>query len=195
MLERGVINILVLVGGSASGKSTIEKELVKNHGYQKVISYTTRLPRQGEIDGIDYHFITDEKFAELKSKNFFVEVGVYRGWYYGSSVSDYRKDKMVAVLTPHGLRQVQKMKGLDIVSFYIDIPRRDRLIKMLQRGDDIDECTRRSLNDQGMFDGLNDDVDYTIHNDGYRNTKEEIANGIVKIVNGHKESEVMSYEV
>ena len=195
MLERGVINILVLVGESASGKSTIEKELVKNHGYQKVISYTTRLPRQGEIDGIDYHFITDEQFKELESKNFFGEVGCYRNWYYGSAISDCKMDKMVAVLTPHGLRQIKKIKELGIASFYINIPRRDRLIKMLQRGDDIDECTRRSLNDQGMFDGLEDEVDYVLHNTGYKETAKVIADGIVKIVNSNKESEVMSYEV
>ena len=175
--------MVILVGESASGKSTIEKALVKNYGFQKVISYTTRPPRLTEIDGIDYHFITDEQFEKLQSEHYFAEVGRYRNWYYGSSVSDCKKDGMVAVLTPHGLRQMKKIDRLDVTSFYINIPRRDRMIKILQRGDNIDECYRRSTSDQGQFDGIEDEVDYILNNDGYKETADETANKIVKILN------------
>lgn len=178
--------IIILVGESASGKSTIEKALVKNHGFQKVISYTTRPPRKGEIDGIDYHFITDEQFKELEAKNFFAEVGKYREWYYGSSISDCKKDGMVAVLTPHGLRQMKEIKGLDVTSFYINIPRRDRMVKILQRGDDIEECYRRSVSDIGMFDGIEDEVDYILNNEGYKETADETADKIMKILNNQR---------
>ncbi len=51
--------MLLLVGKSASGKDTIQKELIKM-GMKAVVSYTTRSPRKGEIDGIAYHFITKE---------------------------------------------------------------------------------------------------------------------------------------
>lgn len=180
--QRRVIIIIILLGESASGKSTIEKALVKNYGYQKIISYTTRKPRPTEIDGIDYHFITDEQFKELEAENFFAEVGEYRGWYYGSSILDCMKDGMVAVLTPHGLRQMKKIKGLDIVSFYINVPRRDRMIKILQRGDNIEECIRRSQSDVGMFDGIKDEVDFTLFNEGYIETPEETANKLMKIL-------------
>jgi guanylate kinase len=173
-----VINILVLVGESASGKSTIEKELTDTYGFKKIISYTTRPPRENEIDGVDYHFISKEKFYELQMNNFFAEIGCYRNWYYGTALEDCTNDK-VCVLTPHGLRQMKAIDGLNIKSFYINISRRDRLIKMLQRGDDIDECCRRSLNDQGMFDGIQDEVDYVIDNDGYKKSAEDIANEIM----------------
>ena len=176
------INIIVLVGESASGKSTIEKELANNHGYQKIISYTTRPPRINEVDGIDYHFVTDEKFEELSRNYFFCEVGKYRGWNYGSSIEDCKRDRMVAVLTPHGLRQVEKIKGLDIVSFYISVPIRERLIKILQRGDEINECFRRSMSDVGMFDGIEDDVDFIIKNDGYMYSAKAIADEIENLV-------------
>ena len=43
--------MIVLVGESASGKSSIEKYLVDNYEYDKIISYTTRKPREGEVDG------------------------------------------------------------------------------------------------------------------------------------------------
>ena len=46
--------MIILVGESASGKSSIEKYLVDNYGYNKIISYTTREPREGDVDGVDY---------------------------------------------------------------------------------------------------------------------------------------------
>ena len=169
--------MIVLVGESASGKSSIEKYLVENYGYNKIVSYTTRQPRPNEVDGVDYHFISVDKFLKLKSEDFFAETAVYNNWYYGTAKEDCTDDK-VAVLTPHGLRQISKLKGINITSFYISVPRRDRLIKILQRGDDIDEACRRSLSDVGMFDGIEDEVDFVINNDGYNKSIEKMASEV-----------------
>ena len=166
--------MIVLVGESASGKTSIEKYLVDNYGYNKIVSYTTRDPRDGEVDGIDYHFINLEQFYKLRSQGFFAETAVYNDWYYGVAKEDCTDNK-VAVLTPHGLRQVSKIKDINIISFYINVPRRDRLIKILQRGDSIEESYRRNLSDVGQFDGIEDEVDYIIHNDGYKKSIAEIA--------------------
>lgn len=169
--------MIVLVGESAAGKSSIEKCLVESHGYKKITSYTTRDPRHNEVDGVDYYFITVEKFKELKEIDFFAETAVYNDWNYGVAKEDCTDDK-VAVLTPHGLRQVSKIDGINITSFYINVPRRDRLVKILQRGDNIDECYRRNLSDVGQFDGIEDEVDFVIINDGYEKSVEEIAEEI-----------------
>lgn len=158
--------MVVLCGESASGKSSIEKYLVDNYGYSKVVSYTTRQPRKGEFDGLDYHFVTKDEFLELKEKGFFAEMAVYNGWYYGTAKKDCTNDK-IAVLTPHGLRQISKLNDINVISFYINVPRRDRLIKILQRGDNIEEAYRRSLSDVGQFDGIEDEVDFVIDNIGY----------------------------
>ena len=120
-----------------------------------------------EIDGVDYHFVSEEKFNELSQNGFFAEQATYNGWHYGSAIEDYMEDNVVAVLTPHGLRQIKKIDKLDIVSIYINVPRRDRLVKILQRGDNIEEAYRRSLSDVGQFDGIIDEVDYIIDNPGY----------------------------
>ena len=173
--------MLVLVGESASGKSSIEKYLVDNYGYHKVVSYTTRPPREGEIDGVDYHFISEEKFKSLDNSYFFAEKAVYRDWYYGVAKEDCTNDK-VAVLTPHGLRQISKIKDINILSFYINVPRRDRLIKILQRGDSIEESYRRNLSDVGMFDGIRDEVDFTISNEGYKKSIEEMSKEVLRYV-------------
>lgn len=174
--------MIVLVGESASGKSSIERNLVNHYGFNKITSYTTRQPRQGEVDGVDYHFISVDKFLELKEQGFFAETAIYNNWHYGTAKEDCTNDK-VAVLTPHGLRQISKIKNIDIISFYINVPRRDRLIKILQRGDNIEEAYRRSLSDVGMFDGIEDEVDYIINNAGYEKcietmTREILTHGI-----------------
>lgn len=174
--------MIVLVGESASGKSSIEKYLVDNYGYNKIVSYTTRQPREGEIDGVDYHFINTEQFYKLKADNFFAETATYNNWYYGIAKEDCTDNK-VAVLTPHGLRQVSKIRDINIISFYINVPRRDRLIKILQRGDNVDEACRRSLSDVGQFDGIEDEVDYIINNDNYKKSITEMAEEVHACVN------------
>lgn len=171
--------MIVLVGESASGKSSIEKYLVDNYGYSKVISYTTRSPRPNEIDGIDYHFVSVEQFLALKEQGFFAETAIYNNWHYGTAKEDCTDDK-IAVLTPHGLRQISKVDGITAISFYINVSRRDRLIKILQRGDDIEEAYRRSLSDVGQFDGIEDEVDYVINNDGYIKSIEEMSKEVMK---------------
>lgn len=176
--------MIVLVGESASGKSSIEKYLVDNCGYNKIVSYTTRPPREGEVDGVDYHFITKSQFRRLKEQEFFVETAVYRDWYYGVAKKDCTDNK-VAVLTPHGLRQISKIKDVNVISFYINVPRRDRLIKILQRGDSIEESYRRNLSDVGMFDGIWDEVDYIINNVGYNKSIAEMSKEVLYLALSH----------
>lgn len=177
--------MIVLVGESASGKSSIERYLVDNYGYSKVVSYTTRQPRPNEVDGVDYHFVSVDEFLKLKEQGFFAETATYNMWHYGTAKEDCTDDK-IAVLTPHGLRQISKVIGINVLSFYIDVPRRDRLIKILQRGDDIEEAYRRSLSDVGQFDGIEDEVDYVIYNAGYEKSIEEMSNEVKSMVDFYK---------
>lgn len=130
--------IIALVGESGSGKSSIQDELTKI-GYEKIITYTTRPMREEDVDGKTYHFVADDEFEDFKSNGLFAETAEYNGWKYGSDVSDYQSGKKVIILTPKGLRSI-KNKGIDVTSIYIDVPRRDRLIKILQRGDNIEEA-------------------------------------------------------
>ena len=166
--------MLVIVGESASGKSTTEKCLCALYGYKKIVSYTTRLPRDGEEDGVDYHFISMEDFAEKRKMGFFAEIGEYNGWFYGTAVEDCTNDK-VAVLTPHGMRQLKNKPGIDVFCVYIKVPRKERLIKILQRGDNIEEAKRRDASDVGQFDGIEDEANYIIENFSYTFNAEAIA--------------------
>lgn len=159
-----MILIIVLIGESASGKSTIEKELA-SYGYNKIVSYTTRPPRKNEINGIDYHFVTEEHLKKLEKMGHLAEKTVYRNWHYGISINDC-KDNTVVVVEPNGFRQLQKIKNISITSFYIKTSERKRLIRMAKRGDEIMEIFRRVISDQGVFQGIGQEVDYVIDNDG-----------------------------
>lgn len=182
--------IVVLVGESASGKSTIEKNLADKYGYKKTVSYTTRPPRKNETEGLDYYFISEDEYADKFNSGFFVETGGYNGWLYGTTKEQY-EGNIVCVLTPHGLRQIKKnFDEKDIVSFYIKVPRRDRLIKLLDRGDNIDEAIRRNQSDVGQFDGIEDEVDFIIENDKYHLSPEHIAKKIYELTKQNNKKEM-----
>lgn len=169
--------MIVIVGESASGKSTVEKILSSTYGFESVTSCTTREPRENEINGIDYFFLTELEFRDKVENDEFVESAVYNSWHYGSLKSQY-KPNSVAVMTPHGLRQLKKKLDIPIFAVYINVPRRDRLIKILQRGDNIEEAYRRNVSDVGQFDGIEDEVDLIVDNAGYEKLPMSIASYI-----------------
>ena len=101
--------IIVLLGASGSGKSTIENELATHHGFEKIISYTTRQPRTGEENGKDYYFTENNTFTAMINTGVLAEYDEYsQGRLYGTLKSDYADGNKVVVLTPNGLRQLKQ---------------------------------------------------------------------------------------
>jgi guanylate kinase len=78
-------SLFVITGPSGAGKGTVLKEVIKslNRLYFSV-SATTRKPREGEVDGVHYHFLTKERFEELISADRFLEYAQYAENYYGT---------------------------------------------------------------------------------------------------------------
>lgn len=167
--------MIVLIGESASGKTTLANGFIEKYPeYHKIVTYTTRPKRENEVDGVDYHFISDERFDELVKQGFFVEHAKYRDWSYGTAKSDcINNKKAVVVLTPSGLRSLKKINK-KVTSIYIYVDRRSRLINILLRGDNIDEAYRRNLSDVGQFDGVIDEVDYVIDNTQFHMDENEV---------------------
>ena len=165
--------MLIITGASASGKSAV-LELLAKEGFSKVTTCTTRPPRDGEADGKDYFFLTDEEFAAKRAAGEFAESAAYRGWSYGTPKSECGKPRACAALTPAGARAL-KAAGIDALCAYLKVDRRTRLIAALKRGDDVDEACRRSLSDEGQFDAFEREADVTIENYGHEAGPEAVA--------------------
>ena len=166
--------IIVLLGASGSGKSTIENELSTHHGYKKIISYTTRNPRDGEENGKDYYFIDNDTFEEVLSKDLFAEHDEYsQNRLYGTLKSDYVDGDKVVVLTPNGLRQLKRScPSENILTVLVEASLGTRIKRYIDRCgvnkfnfDDAGEIFERINRDFGMFLGLEKEVDLVIHND------------------------------
>jgi len=79
-------NVFVVSGPSGVGKSTIVRAVLEqDRQVQFSISHTTRPQRPGEVDGVDYYFVDNDKFLRLFQQGFFLENAVYQGNHYGTS--------------------------------------------------------------------------------------------------------------
>lgn len=165
--------IVVIVGESGCGKSTLAKRFVElDTTFSKVVTYTTRPMRSGEINGIDYFFVSKEEYERLKAGGFFLESAQYREWWYGTPKDIFNKGDKVIILTPAGARALRKHANtigcadqIKVVYLYVD--RRSRLINILKRGDNIEEAYRRSLSDVGQFDSFEQEADIVLKNEDY----------------------------
>lgn len=158
--------IHALIGHSASGKSRIERNL-EGMGYPRIISYTTRPPRDGEVNGVDYHFIHNFDFYGMERKGYFSETAKYRDWNYGLSLNgiDYKGKDYIVVVTVHGYEELLKVVGKDnINAIHIKVEEAERLRRLLVRGDEIDEAIRRILADREDFANVEDISDHVVEN-------------------------------
>ena len=166
--------IIVLLGASGSGKSTIENQLSTQYGFEKIVSYTTRKPRDNEVNGKDYWFIDNGTFEESIDRNLFAEYDEYtQNRLYGTLKSDYKNGNKIVVLTPHGLRQLKanNLNNDDIYTVLVKANLGTRIKRYIDRRgvnkfnfDDKNEICSRVDRDFGMFLGLEKEVDLVVHN-------------------------------
>lgn len=183
--KRRVINILVIIGKTASGKDTIVNELITKYGYKRVITYTTRPRRDGEKQDVTYHFVDKSKFSNFILQGLFAEWKVYQtvkgDWYYGTSWKDLENadDKTVIILTPDGYKDIvdklkEKPKAIYIYANNATIQER-----LLNRGDNKEEAKRRLEHDNEDFKGIENEVDKIFYNN--KNTDiNEVVEKIIK---------------
>lgn len=160
--------MILLVGKTCSGKDTIKKELLKM-GMKSVVAYTTRPPREKEVNGISYHFISKEEFLKKEKRGFFAETTFYNAatgetWYYGSATEDLADDKVI-IVNPYGLKQYKHNKSLNPISFYITANEEVILDRLKKRGDIAAEARRRLKSDNDDFKDIGKYIDFSLSND------------------------------
>lgn len=157
---------LVICGKTATGKTTLAKALEKHFGMRRMVTYTTRAPRPGEKDGVDYNFLTREEFDRRRSEGFFAETADWNAKEgvrsYGSAAQDYKDPAAFAVLDPNGIRRL-KEKGVPITVILLEAE--DKVIeeRLLRRGDSPEEIRKRKEIDGADFAGIDEFVDTTLY--------------------------------
>ena len=138
--------MFIIEAPSGTGKGTVIKELLKNDKNIKFsVSVTTRQPRPGEVEGVDYYFVTDEQYDEfLKQDAFYEYVDSQYGSRYGTLRSEV--DSFINVgqdvlfdMDWAGARQMREKAGDDVVTIYLLPPS----IKELRRRDSQEVIEKR----------------------------------------------------
>lgn len=186
--------IITIMGPSASGKTVIGAALKQECNYQDIVSYTTRPPRPGETDGVDYHFISKEQFLKMQKENGFVESVEYNGNFYGTGVKEAREAAQsqtpyLIVVTPEGAGQIAEIVGKEnVFSVYVDAPVSVRAKRYIDREGDtltpeqLKKFADRMIEDAKIFAGVKETADYCIVNDEEVSIeKEEILMGAFAI--------------
>ena len=93
MTPKKKYQVIALYGASGSGKDTILKWVVSHYPkLHLIVSCTTRPMRDGEVDGLDYHFVTEEEMMEQILSGEMLEATEFRGWFYGTQTSALSED-------------------------------------------------------------------------------------------------------
>ena len=157
--------LFVFMGKSASGKDTLYREIMSRHtGIKKVIPYTTRPIREGESEGEEYHFVTEERLFEMEKAGQVVECRRYetvRGpWYYFTAEDgqiDLSSGDYCLISTLEGFEKIRDFYGEDkVIPLYIEVPdiermRRALVRESLQKSPCVAEVCRRFLADEEDF--------------------------------------------
>lgn len=156
--------MLVLVGASASGKTQLAKMLMKHHQFKKLVTTTTRPMREGERDGIDYHFLTLDAFLSLEEEGAFLEATHYHDHWYGIQKVHVFKDSVV-IVDPQGANVLKSQLGSDAFIVFVNTAETLREARMLKRGDAQKAVQERLLLDREHFAFHQfDTIDYTLQN-------------------------------
>ena len=181
--EKG--KLVIISGPSGSGKTSICNLLTKNPKIKQSVSYTTRKPRDGERDGIEYCFIEKSEFEKLVDKNKFIEYAEYCGYLYGTSVTtikeaiDNEEILILAIDVKGALQVIDKMP--EAISIFINAPDDETLKLRLKnrRTDDDAVIDKRFIVAKEEME-YSKYYDYCVINDKLDDTVKEIE-GILNI--------------
>lgn len=146
--------VIAIVGKSATGKTTLQNALSSRYKVNEIVSTTTRPMREGEVDGKDYHFITRDEFAKKVFNYEMLEATEFNDWFYGTEKRALRKRMVnIGVFNLEGVAALAEEKKIDLKVIYLDVDDKTRLIRALNREENVDvaEVCRRYFTDDKDF--------------------------------------------
>jgi len=176
--------LIILTGPSGVGKGTVVKEILsKDKNIWLSISATTRKPREGEKEGENYYFLSQEKFKEMIEQNLFLEWAQFAGNYYGTPLSsvDGKIKKGLTVLLEievEGAKQIKK-KFPESISIFLLPPNIEELERRIRnRGTEDEEAIRTRLSRANYEVSESNQFDFELTN----HNVDETAKRIIKLI-------------
>ena len=191
--------MFVLSSPSGTGKTTLTKKLAENDKKFAIsISHTTRKPRPNEINGKDYHFVSEEKFKNLIEENNFYEHANIFDNYYGTLKNTVNellsKGKIVLFdIDWQGTQQLKKIKELSLVTIFV-LPPNIEILKnrLLNRHEGQEELVKKRMNKFNEEVSHWDEYNYVVVNDDLETCYEKILSIIKLEKNGIRNKQDLS---
>lgn len=183
--------IIVVVGPSGSGKTTLINEFFNVKS--KIVSFTTRNPRPGEIDGRDYYFVTEGEIEKYKKDNDLLEYVKYNNNSYGYSKEEIflklkNKNIVACAATIEGFNHLKSIFKDHLFAIYLDVDKNIVKRHLLSRNDSKDNIKNRIMmfeeesKNKKLFEQRNDSLIVKVGDDFLENV-DNFEKSIVKIKN------------
>jgi guanylate kinase len=163
--------LFVVSAPSGAGKTTVVERLIQEMpGVRRSRSYTSRRARPGETDGVDYHFVSRDRFEAMVAGGQFLEWAEYSGHLYGTAVVDTERDleagtDLVLVIEVQGARQVRRHRRSSVLVFLLPPSAEALEHRLRRRGEDTDAQIRRRLDVAREEVQAVSEYDYVVVND------------------------------
>ncbi len=192
--------LIVMSGPSGVGKGTVRKALFEKRGHRLdySVSMTTRKKREGEVDGVDYYFVSREEFEQRIKENKFLEYAEFVGNYYGTPLDKVMEKinagkEVVLEIEVNGALQV-KDKMRDAVMIFIVPPGKKALYDRLRsRGTESEEIIKERVEKADREFKLAHYYDYIVVNDDVDNAADRIM-AIIRAEHAKTERSIHKYK-
>lgn len=179
---------VVISGPSGVGKSTLIDALLRKPGVRLAVSATTREPRDGEVDGVDYHFVPREEFEAMRDNGELLEWADVHGRLYGTPKSEFARvdaDVVILDIDVQGWRSVKAL-GIEALGVFIAPPSLEELERRLrERGSETEQSLEIRLKGAARELASQDEYDHVVVNDDVEQASKELCGLVCRTPQGN----------
>ena len=179
-----IAKLFIISAPSGAGKTTVANYILSEFQDRivHVITCTTRPMREGEIDGVAYHFLSKEEFKRLEEKQEFIETKVIYENYYGTPKKEIEENlksgkSVLLVIDVEGAKEIIEKNEFSIVSIFLVPPSIEELERRInKRGTESQNSLKKRIGRATKEISYKDQYDFVIENNDLEKTCEEVRN-------------------